>query len=820
MRKYCNPTLFISLAIILLGVASVIVAEAQGASYGERFTAEDIPLHADNDNPRGIEFGEWDGVHYMFVYDHRDKMVYTYQTDTGTYNHARSFPIVSSRQAFSGTNNSSPTRTLGPCSVQDINNADPLDPGKTSTYRNQGYARSDDGVYEGFAYGGGGLFYFVDSANDSGDRTTGSRAYYQSECTGAGIHYPSVLVEYRPAVGDGVTSGNNGRASVQRNDDYDDTLPNNPTDNHTHYNAPENRNRTAGSNCANVPDVTTGVPNTCVLRVKDIPLAETGRGRSWEAYGATRISDSVSEILIRYTRTVSGDEHYYWGIWSIPISSDIATTASLGDSSEYEIEAAQTVTEGGISTTSTDLRFAVDADNDRILIYDDSIINPTDGDMDNHGMASYNYTELVTRGRLVRDRNRDIRTINTAESNVAPTPGGAGFRSDGDNRIMYAIHSNSTYASGVAANAYQASGAPDDPDDDQVDVTSGRTAGVGYQYPPTITAEIARDNPRGFDSLEPNNKRALLGLSQSDNIPDDPPDKNIRVQWGHTSNVTSGGNPMMIYEWWSSNNPNIIHTNDKRTDDAIVPDIDHMDINRRQGIFRSDGVGEWDPKDQENGIVVPGGSNIVTFRLRYKWTGSSGVIVKNPPNVGNACLNPEDPDDPSMNTNTDLSTPGCAFDLGNVPDNRAYSGWTTISINVLTFASVTVGGVTTGTNPANTSAPSNIPGDAQITRGYWGIPSAIGDVLIVMGQEPAEAAKQGRTFSILIWLVFASVVAFGIYYGTGAQTGSMYLGGLLWLIIWTGLGPFVAGVPTPMAYMPAAVLLFGVALLIVKRGRL
>lgn len=820
-----NKYRLIVIAAIFVAIVALpmLVVEAQdNAPYGGRVMVEDIPLHANNDHPRGVQFGYWGGTgpedHYMFVYDYNDREIYAYRTDTGTYDiehsfHWRSAPARPARNRMDSTRGNDPI----------------------------GFA--DNRIYEGFIYTTGGSFYFLDSANDA------SSAPYNE----------SVLVSYD------ATPGSRSQATLDSR--------------HTDY-----------------------------------KLEGTDKSR-WVAYGATSIPDGDGDqhrdILIRYSYYDGSPltNRYYWGRWNIN-----GTANSLSDGQGHEIEAAQTQTEGAQSTAVLGLRFAVDTDSNTLWIYDDSLTNPATNAATSHGMAAYDYNALITRGRLVRDRDRDILTNRETGVNTAPSLGGVGFRSDGSNRFLYTTYANGSYASGVAAYVYQTSGSPSGAT--PAGSTGSRTPGVLYQYPPTVRSEIERPIPAdvsgfGTDAGLNRIRYNIINIQDTVEVEDeskpeeaDPyPIRHIDVQWGHTSYVTSNGDSnktKMVYQWWSSNNPNIIFTNDinkdiipkeppppkqfreaddNKNDDFGDPEnnfdrhskltdpdsaykpnrnIDSDDprevryakaggfvyepTDNPRGVLKD--TADWNPKTNSdhlnalyesgwdpngenanfaNNVTVPGNTNVVTFRLRYRWVGP--VKVENPPNVGNACRNPEEVETPETDDEgnptgeTRTVTPGCEFELDT--GEIAYSDWTTTQISITNFAP---GSTRVPTNQLpNTSAPT---GDALIkegkgiTRGYWGIPSAIGDILIVMGQEPAEAAKQGRTFSILIWLVFAGGLAFGIYFGTGAQVGSMYLGAFVFLIIWTGLGPFVAGVPTPMAYMPAAIMLFGVALLVVKRGRI
>ena len=208
----------------------------------------------------------------------------------------------------------------------------------------------------------------------------------------------------------------------------------------------------------------------------------------------------------------------------------------------------------------------------------------------------------------------------------------------------------------------------------------------------------------------------------------------------------------------------------------------------------------------------------LTLEARYHWyntqdpsdPSSSHILIKNPPN-NDACASKSTDEyttalgnDDSIDATADADTAqsGCAFYVN--PGESRYSQWIGVQINIAGILA---------------SVP-NATADIVEDYDYDGLSSAIAELLLVAGATPDDVAPLAKTIAILIWLLFASGVAIVVYYGTGFRTGSLYVATLLWLIIWTGLGPFVANVPTAMAYMPAAILILAVGILIIKQAKL
>ena len=211
----------------------------------------------------------------------------------------------------------------------------------------------------------------------------------------------------------------------------------------------------------------------------------------------------------------------------------------------------------------------------------------------------------------------------------------------------------------------------------------------------------------------------------------------------------------------------------------------------------------------------------LTLEARYHWyntqdpsdSNSSHVLIRNPPS--NDTCAPENNDgytsalgnDDGIDAtaNADTARFGCAFYVN--PGESRYSQWIGVQINI-------AGPLTTVPIPGGATT-----GEVE-DYDYDGLSSAIAELLLVAGATPDDVAPLAKTIAILIWLLFASGVAVVIYFGTGFRTGSLYIATFLWLIIWTGLGPFVANVPIAMAYMPAAILILTVGILIIKQAKL
>ena len=282
------------------------------------------------------------------------------------------------------------------------------------------------------------------------------------------------------------------------------------------------------------------------------------------------------------------------------------------------------------------------------------------------------------------------------------------------------------------------------------------------QYPPTLELEVDRTYERGDAALV-----------------------DIRMIWTHTSRVDEGeGNAVMEY----------------RLSSRVTGMVDPEDIRAYPTEYVIEGL----PRENYN----------LTVGLRYLWYNqddANHILIKNPPGVPDSVCESENDDeftsalgnddDIDATEDADTQTPGCAFYLD--PGATRHSRWAEATINIVGLLQ---------------DVP--VPGDIEPVRHMSGLPGAVAEFMIVMGSDPATVGPTARTMTIMGWMALALVVGIGVYAGTGMQGGSMYLGTFLFLIIWTGLGPFVAGVPDAMAYIPAAVLLFAVIVLILKRGRI
>ena len=91
-------------------------------------------------------------------------------------------------------------------------------------------------------------------------------------------------------------------------------------------------------------------------------------------------------------------------------------------------------------------------------------------------------------------------------------------------------------------------------------------------------------------------------------------------------------------------------------------------------------------------------------------------------------------------------------------------------------------------------------------------------ILLASGVSPARIEPLSHVLVTVAWLALATVAAGLLLAGTGMGMGSVYLAAFVWLLIWSGLGPFLASIPYPQAYLPAVFLLIGGGIVAVKRG--
>ena len=103
-------------------------------------------------------------------------------------------------------------------------------------------------------------------------------------------------------------------------------------------------------------------------------------------------------------------------------------------------------------------------------------------------------------------------------------------------------------------------------------------------------------------------------------------------------------------------------------------------------------------------------------------------------------------------------------------------------------------------------------------QGNTALLSATATVLIASGVSPARVESISYVLLTVAWLALATVAAGLLYAGTGMGMGGVYLAAFVWLLIWSGLGPFLASIPYPQAYIPAVFLLIGGGIVAVKRG--
>ena len=216
---------------------------------------------------------------------------------------------------------------------------------------------------------------------------------------------------------------------------------------------------------------------------------------------------------------------------------------------------------------------------------------------------------------------------------------------------------------------------------------------------------------------------------------------------------------------------------------------------------------------------LPRDSYNLELEMRYQWynnqdpddADSEHILIRNPPGVGaDVCDDTNDDEftsglgnDDSIDATEDADTvtPGCAFYLE--PGRSRYSQWASVRTNIV--------GSTVGVGE-----PEGAP---EVVTHAEGLPGMMADLMVVMGADSGTVGPLARTFTVMLWLVLSIGAGFGVYVATGFRTGSTYLGTLVFLILWAGLGPFVAGIPAAMAYMPAALLLLPIAMLLLKRGR-
>ena len=188
--------------------------------------------------------------------------------------------------------------------------------------------------------------------------------------------------------------------------------------------------------------------------------------------------------------------------------------------------------------------------------------------------------------------------------------------------------------------------------------------------------------------------------------------------------------------------------------------------------------------------ALPKSDYNLNIRVRYEWINNSAdeISINNPPGLGPCAEEDEE----------DYNTPGCAFKLP--AGEKRISAWSDIyavQISGFLIPVPDVAGV----------------GETQ----YHGVTGAVSEGLIIIGVAPDDSMGLGRTLTIIGWLGLALTLGAVAFFGSGASGASVYLGTFITLIIWAGLGPVVANIPWPMAYLPAALLIMSLGLFAIKK---
>ena len=103
-------------------------------------------------------------------------------------------------------------------------------------------------------------------------------------------------------------------------------------------------------------------------------------------------------------------------------------------------------------------------------------------------------------------------------------------------------------------------------------------------------------------------------------------------------------------------------------------------------------------------------------------------------------------------------------------------------------------------------------------QGNTALLSTTATILLASGVSPARIERLSYVLVTVAWLALATVAAGLLFAATGMGMGGVYLAAFVWLLIWSGLGPFLASIPYPQAYIPAVFLLIGGGIVAVKRG--
>ena len=188
----------------------------------------------------------------------------------------------------------------------------------------------------------------------------------------------------------------------------------------------------------------------------------------------------------------------------------------------------------------------------------------------------------------------------------------------------------------------------------------------------------------------------------------------------------------------------------------------------------------------------------LSLRLRYKWHNAAADEVKfnNPPGEDTGCTDADEADGGGFNT------PGCAFRL--LAGATRVSAW---SPQQRVTVSSSLEGVLDPSREEEEALPR-----------FTGLVGVVGDLLATAGAGGEEGSSLALPITILGWLLLSLAAAGGIFAVTGGGGGSVMAGAFTWLIIWAGLGPFVAGVPWPMALLPAGLMIIAGGLFMAKKA--
>lgn len=189
--------------------------------------------------------------------------------------------------------------------------------------------------------------------------------------------------------------------------------------------------------------------------------------------------------------------------------------------------------------------------------------------------------------------------------------------------------------------------------------------------------------------------------------------------------------------------------------------------------------------------ALPKSDYNLNIRIRYTWNnfGVAEISIDNPPGSG-PCTNADE---------TDYNTPGCAFKIP--AGETRVSAWSDVY-------SVQISGLLVPI--------SDFSGGAD-EEPYQGITGSVADGLITAGVSIEDSGELGKNLTIIGWLVLALALGGLAFFASGASGFSVYLGTFITLIIWAGLGPPIANVPWPMAFLPVALLMVALGIFSIKQ---